>query len=75
MTGNTVKKTAKEVVNEKNIIFVVKGREASREIRTHNKLISLPSSDEQKRGFYHEDAKIIIETFPDFYKAFVKKGE
>ena len=43
-------------------------REASRQIRNGNLIIDLPPSDEQKHGFTHEQANLLLSLYPSDYK-------
>lgn len=68
--------------NEPNIIFIrkveSKGEMVAAEppafIVDGNEKITLPSADEQIKGFYHERAGQIIQACPKMYKRFTAKG-
>lgn len=61
------------VKNEKNVIFVGPG-DAPEAIFGVKRFLDLPSSEEQKEGFYYERATELIRA-SRFHKRFVKKGE
>ena len=39
------------------------------------RVIDLPSSDEQKKGFTHPDAEFLLAVYPKDFKKVVKKGK
>jgi hypothetical protein len=58
---------------DRNIIYVGDGEPAT---EYHGAFkVSLPHAETQKRGFYHEQARQIIQQFPKKYKRFVQKGD
>jgi hypothetical protein len=61
-------------VREKNIIYTGDG-EGMAHINTPTGQILLPEPIVQKKGFYHADAKAVIQMFPHLYKRVKPKGE
>lgn len=43
-------------------------------IRESNKVYELPNAETQLKGFYHDDARTIIQAFPHLYKPLKVKG-
>lgn len=70
--------------SEPNIKFIgkVRNREGNLQtgdpfeyINTGDRQILLPSADDQKNGFYHLEAALIVRLFPEQYKLIKRKGE
>ncbi len=58
---------------KRNIIFVGDGEPPTALHGTFR--CTLPDAETQKAGFYHEDARRIIQHFPKKYKRFQKLGD
>jgi hypothetical protein len=60
-------------IPERNIVYIGEGEPAT---AYHGAFkVTLPDAETQRRGFYHPQARQIIQHLPRKYKRFVKKGE
>ncbi|MEO5859178.1 MAG: hypothetical protein ABIR33_09545 [Pyrinomonadaceae bacterium] len=65
--------TAPEPEKDRNIIYVGKGDPAT---AYHGAFrVDLPDAETQRRGFYHPQARQIIQQLPSKYKKFIRKGD
>lgn len=65
---------AKKLDQKPNIKFVGRGQVAFESFSSGMTTIKLPPVDEQKAGFYHPQANLIIAEFPELFKPIVDKG-
>jgi len=74
---------ANEIGSKPNIRFVgrrvrngvTESKNAPAQVKANLTFFDLPSDEEQKKGFYHPNAREIIRSYPKDYKQFVEKGE